>query len=231
MDKYTYILVNLGSIIIPFLFSFHPKLNFNKKWKSTILSIVIVAIPFIAWDIVYTGMGIWGFNPNYLLGISIFNLPLEELLFFICIPYACLYTYHSLNVLIPSFTFPYFKTALILLLSILLSFAILFIDRWYTGVTFVLLFIALIFFEFIHSTKWLKRACFASLILILPFFVVNGILTGTGIETEVVWYNNNENIGFRILTIPIEDFAYGFLLIILNIHFFEKFNHLNKNNN
>ena len=227
MDKYTYIMINFGSIIIPFIFSFHPKLNFNKKWKSTFLSISIVAVFFIGWDIVFTEMGVWGFNPNYLVGINLFNLPVEEILFFICIPYACLYTYHCLIILIPPFTFPYFKLMLFLFASTILVLGVVFIDRWYTSVTFISLFITLIYFEFLKKAQWLKRVCFVSIILIIPFFIVNGILTGTGIESEVVWYNNNENLNFRILTIPLEDFAYGFSLIIFNTYLFEKFNYLN----
>lgn len=59
---------------------------------------------------------------------------------------------------------------------------------------------------------------------------MNGILTGTGIESEVVWHNNNQNMVLRILTIPLEDFAYGFLLILFNTYFFEKFDYLNNKN-
>jgi lycopene cyclase domain-containing protein len=220
-------MVNLGSIIIPFIFSFHPKLNFNKKWRSTFLSIFIVTVFFIAWDICFSAMGVWGFNPNYLVGFNIFNLPIEEVLFFVCIPYACLYTYHCLKILIPPFTFPYFKTLLILIASIILALGLIHIDKWYTSVTFISLSIALIYFEFVNVAQWLKRACFVSLILIIPFFIVNGILTGTGIESEVVWYNNSENMNFRIVTIPVEDFGYGFLLILFNTYFFEKFEYLN----
>ena len=227
MERFTYIFIDIGSVIIPFIFSFHPRLKFNKKWRSTFLSIFIVAIFFITWDICYTAMGIWGFNANYLMGINIFNLPIEEVLFFFCIPYACLFTYHCLKILIPSFSFPYYKTVLLSLASVLILLAVIYIDRLYTSVTFISLFIALIYFEFVDTAQWLKRICFASLLLILPFFIVNGILTGTGLASEVVWYNANEHIGFRILTIPIEDFAYGFLLIILNVYFCEKFEHLN----
>ena len=59
--------------------------------------------------------------------------------------------------------------------------------------------------------------------LLIPFFIVNGILTGTGIDEPVVWYNNAENLSIRILTIPIEDIFYGFELIILTIYFQELF--------
>jgi lycopene cyclase domain-containing protein len=48
---------------------------------------------------------------------------------------------------------------------------------------------------------------------LIPFFIVNGILTGSFIEGEVVWYNNNENLGIRILTIPIEDIVYAFNML------------------
>ena len=52
---------------------------------------------------------------------------------------------------------------------------------------------------------------------------MNGILTGTGLEEQVVWYNDLENISIRMLTIPVEDLVYGFLLFGLNVTLFEEF--------
>jgi len=37
---------------------------------------------------------------------------------------------------------------------------------------------------------------------LIPFIIVNGILTGTGIEGEAVLYNDAENLGLRMGTIP-----------------------------
>jgi len=54
-------------------------------------------------------------------------------------------------------------------------------------------------------------------VMLIPFFIVNGILTGSFIENEVVWYNNSENLGVRLLTIPIEDTIYAFTLILTNL--------------
>ena len=45
-------------------------------------------------------------------------------------------------------------------------------------------------------------------------FVVNGVLTGSGIEDQVVWYDNTENLGFRLGTVPIEDSMYALSMLL-----------------
>ena len=57
--------------------------------------------------------------------------------------------------------------------------------------------------------------------ILIPFLIVNGILTGSFIKDEVVWYDDLENLGLRIFTIPIEDAFYGMLLLILSISIYE----------
>jgi lycopene cyclase domain-containing protein len=61
------------------------------------------------------------------------------------------------------------------------------------------------------------------LVMLIPFFIVNGILTGSFIENEVVWYNNSENLGIRLFTIPIEDTIYALSLILTNLALTEYF--------
>ena len=222
ISNFTYLLVDLGAVLVPFLFSFHPKLKFNKEWKKTIISILIVGTFFILWDIYYTKIGVWGFNPDYLVGVNIFNLPIEEVLFFICIPYACLYTYHCFKILIKPFKAISSKYISFLLLLFISTCGLYYITNLYTGVTFLILFVVLTYTVFMLKPIWLSRLYLSLLVLIIPFAIVNGILTGTGIETEVVWYNPNEIIGIRFFTIPIEDFFYGFLLILMNVIIFEK---------
>lgn len=220
--KYLYLTLDIGSFIFPFLFSFYPKANFSKKWKYLWVAILIPAALFIIWDELFTQLGVWGFNPTYLTGINIGSLPLEEVLFFICIPYACIFTYEAINYLIKKDHLQsHQKKISIALILILLIGGLTHLDKWYTGVTFIALAILVITLQFGLNARFLSRFYFAYLFILIPFFIVNGILTGTGLESPVVWYNNAENLGIRMGTIPIEDTFYGMLLLLLNISIFE----------
>lgn len=221
---YTYLLINIISISIPFIASFDKRLDFYKQWKYLFPGMLITLAFFISWDVLYTHMGIWGFNSRYLTGINLINLPIEEWLFFITIPYACVFTYTSLNYLIKTDYFKnYSKTISWVLIVGLLLISILFYDRLYTSVTFFLTAIFLLLHLFLFKSDYLGRFYFSYLIILIPFFIVNGILTGSFIEEQVVWYDNTQNLGVRIFTIPIEDSIYGMLLILMNITFFEWF--------
>lgn len=218
-----YLLVNFCSVIVPFLFSFHPKLRFDKEFRYFFPANALVAIIFIIWDVIFTGDGVWGFNPDYLLGIYFFHLPLEEILFFICIPFACLFTYHCLNIFFKiKWSEKLERLVVIGLSTILLAIGILFLPRAYTSVTFISLALVLLALKFLLRVNWLPKIFTIYLVLLLPFFIVNGILTGTGLESPIVWYNNQENLGIRMLTIPVEDTFYGFELVVLNLFFYER---------
>lgn len=216
--KFTYLLVNFFTVIIPLLYSFHPKLNFHTTWRSFLPALFITAIYFIIWDAYFTSIGVWGFNPQYLTGINIGNLPVEEILFFFCIPYACVFTFHCLDILLKIRI--NLKTVNIITLVItaaLLCIAVLYHQQVYTVSTFVSLAIFLLLARFVLRVDWLGKFYIVYGLLLLPFLVVNGILTGTGLENPVVWYNESEIIGMRILTIPVEDIFYGMKLILLNL--------------
>ena len=185
--KSLYLLINLFTVIVPVIFSFHPKLQFYKHWKAFFLSSIIVALAFILWDIQFTKLGVWGFNPNYVTGIFLDNLPIEEVLFFICIPFSCVFTYHCLNIFYQYKWKPKTETFFIIILSILLfAIGIINYDKLYTFYTFVSIAILLILLKFAIKITWLPKLLSIYPILLIPFFIVNGILTGTGIKQPVV---------------------------------------------
>lgn len=221
--KFTYLLVNLCSIAVPFAFSFEKKVQFNKNWKALFPALFIVAVLFLIWDGIFTAQGIWGFNENYITGLKLFNLPLEEILFFICIPYACLFSYEVLNYFVKrDLLGKYARHGATILAYILVALAFKYSDRAYTFWTSLFTLLFLLVHLVLLKKKYWSRFVFAYLIILVPFFITNGILTGTGLEEPVVWYNDQENLGIRLLTIPVEDSIYGFLLIGLNITLYER---------
>ena len=219
-----YLLIDLFTIVVPLLFSFHPRIQFYRLWKPFLLANFSAAVIFIAWDIVFTHAGVWSFNPRYNTGIFIFDLPLEEVLFFICIPYSCVFTYYCLDTFYDLSWPKKFENIFFIVFPVaLLTVGIIFLDRLYTSATFITVALFFSALKFIARVTWLGKLISVYAILLIPFAIVNGILTGTGIQEAVVQYNHTGIIGLRLLTIPVEDLFYGLELVLLNILFFKMF--------
>ncbi|MES2702461.1 MAG: lycopene cyclase domain-containing protein [Bacteroidota bacterium] len=214
-DRYLYLCVNACCVLVPFLFSFHPAIRFYRLWKVFIPVTLVVAAFFIVWDIIFTRLGVWSFNDRYVLGYYLFNLPLEEVLFFICIPYACMFTFycmHKFTSLRSSVGLYRFTIALAVFFC---AVAVAFAPRLYTSVTLLLL-SALLFYCGYKKVSFLPTFYLSFAIILIPFFISNGILTGMWSSEATVRYNNLHNLNIRLGTIPVEDTFYGMLLQLAN---------------
>lgn len=207
----------------PLVLSFDKKIAFYKKWKYLFPAMIIPALFYISWDIFFTAKGIWSFNENYVLGIKLVNLPLEEVLFFFVVPYCCVFIYECIRCYFPRLQQQRAADNFLLLLgATLLICGIIFYKQLYTTATFLLcgFFIAIIrlcrkFFKHFNAMTFLT----SFIIILVPFLIVNGLLT----SIPVVLYNDAENLGIRLYTIPFEDIFYGMLLVMMNVALFEKF--------
>lgn len=219
MFTYLYLLIDFFVILIPLFFTFHKRLNFFRNYPPFFISTFVVGAVFVVWDVYFTNLGYWGFNPNYLTGVNLFSLPIEEVLFFFCIPYACVFSYHVLETIYPISDSDNLKKFNYLFSFVLFVLGLIFIEKHYTSITFIALSIVLLIAPLFINLKMFYRAYG---ILLIPFLITNGLLTGSFIEDQVVWYKDNYNLGIRILTIPVEDVFYGMLLILLNVIIYEK---------
>ncbi|RYD96571.1 MAG: lycopene cyclase domain-containing protein [Sphingobacteriales bacterium] len=224
MQPYTYLLINFFTIIVCFIASFDKRIQFHKWFGTFLLSSTVVAIPFIAWDIWFTKMGVWWFDTNYTIGQTIAGLPLEEWLFFFCIPFACVFTYFCLEKFFDWNWANAFNNIIVFVTIIVCGvIALLHPDKTYTLLTAIVTIGTLIYLHFIARVEWIGKASLTFIILMPGFLGVNGILTGTGIDSPIVNYNQQRFLGIRILTIPIEDAVYGYSQFLLNIYFFKLF--------
>lgn len=224
MLQYTYLLINFFTVIICFVFSFHHKIKFNRHFGAFIKASLLVGFVFVLWDIWFTRHGVWWFNYRYLIGFKISELPIEEIMFFICIPFSCVFTYFCLDKFFKLDWKPQSEKIFVTITSILfVAIALFYHDRIYTFVTFLTSSVSLLLLYFVLKIKWMGKATVIYLLLMPGFLSVNGILTGTGLDSPIVNYNPQNFIGFRILTIPIEDVFYGYEMILWNLFFFYKF--------
>jgi lycopene cyclase domain-containing protein len=226
MKPYTYLLVNLACVIIPFIASFYPKHAFYKTWRSFFKANILVAVIFLIWDYWFTKIGVWGFNPDYLTGFYLGNLPIEEVLFFICIPFCCVFSYFAFQYLVKKNPLDKIQRILtFILIVVLLIIAVTNYNRLYTSITF---FSMSFYLSYLVYKNVNLSYHYLSYLFILPFFILsNGVLTGSFLVDPIVWYNDAENLGVRLFNIPIEDTIYGMLLIFLNIELFNYFKRKN----
>jgi lycopene cyclase domain-containing protein len=217
---YAGLLVFTGSF--PLIFGFLPKLKFHRQWSRVIMANIPVSVFFILWDWYFTKKGVWGFSETYTSGTKLLGLPLEECLFFIIIPAACTFIYWSLNSVIEKEPFARIeKNISIILIIVLFAIGLWKWEHIYTATACLLSALLLLFHVLFIKPGYRGRFYLAYLVSCIPFLLVNGVLTGGFSEGPVVMYNPEEFFGVRVGTVPVDDFAYSFLMLFLNITLFE----------
>lgn len=90
-----YLLV-LGAILcFPLLLSIVMRLSIYTHWRSLLKAMGIVCGAYWTWDVLVTARGHWSFNPDYVLGLNILGMPLEEWLFFVVLAFVSVFTYEA----------------------------------------------------------------------------------------------------------------------------------------
>jgi lycopene cyclase domain-containing protein len=223
MDQYVYMGVILFALSYPLAQSFEHRIQYATKWFALFPAILITAFLFIVWDYWFTQIGVWEFNPRYVLGIFFLDLPLEEWLFFLVVPFASVFIYEVLIYFFPKDYFkPLGKPFVFVMVPSLIGMGFLHLDKWYTSVNMFVGAAVILTHFLVFNDRYLGRFIFAYLVHLIPFLLCNGILTGGMTEEPVVIYNNSENLGIRIWTVPIEDSIYALSLLLMNISIFEK---------
>jgi lycopene cyclase domain-containing protein len=218
--KFTYLLINFLTVLFPVILSFDQRVRFYKSWKYLLPGMAITGLVFLFWDVLFTKQGVWSFNSDRIIGFTISDLPLEEVLFFLTVPFACLFIYACLNYYIKGQLSDRWSSIITNLLIVSSTIALIFYnDRLYTLVTFSLLLVLLLVLQYGLKVKWLNRFYLTYLVALLPFYIVNGLLT----SIPVVLYNDAENVGIRVGTIPLEDHFYCMAMLLMNVGFFEYF--------
>jgi lycopene cyclase domain-containing protein len=213
----TYLLIDFLIIILPLIVSFFPDLPYYKKFPFVLVSIFAGGLFFVSWDIIATLRGDWSFNPEYVMGISFAGLPLEEVLFFLFVPYSLLLVYEQAAFIFQDRTVPWKQGAGYAVGLILILVSFLFIGKNYTFIAIFSAGIVFLGMSLFCAGIMVRLAFWAYLISgFLLFILFNYFLT----SLPVVIYSPSAVSGVRFLTIPLEDFFYNFTMMAVYLAFY-----------
>ena len=221
-NQFFYFILMLLTIAYPLAQSFERRIYYYKKWRLLFSSILLMMLLFIPWDIWFTHWSIWDFNSDYICGVKVFLLPIEEWIFFIVVPFSCVFIHEVLNYFfnknLESSSYSKISFFLAIILALL---SVLYSDKLYTLVCFSLTSLSL-FILSLYNPVWIGSFFRTFLVSLIPFLLVNGFLTGSFTEQPIVRYSSNHIIGFRIINIPVEDSMYCLLMLLIIIATYEK---------
>ncbi len=212
-----YLALNILIILIPLLFTFEKRLSYYKKFSSFLLSALPVACIFILWDYIATSRGDWAFNNDFIIGLKIFRLPIEEIFFFFTVPFSILFTFEVVKYFVKKKEILFKNFYIVIIIAALLIFTVIFSDRIYTFTVLLFSVVSisstlLLFPALLHSNIYWWTVGLSY----LPFFIINYTLT----SLPIVTYNMKSILGLKLKTIPVEDFFYSFSIITLWLLFY-----------
>lgn len=95
--RLTYLLVLAGCLIATLPLELLMNARVYRRWQRAALAILPVSAVFLAWDVLATQAGWWWFDHDYVMGLFIGPLPIEEILFFLVVPVCGILTYEGVR--------------------------------------------------------------------------------------------------------------------------------------
>jgi len=227
-----YLTLDILILLFPLLFSFKWVFPYYKNYKPLFASILIVGGIYILWDIIVTFRGDWWFNHEYLidLGFTIGGIPLEEALFFVVVPYSCIFIYENLQYFFKDKNISFNKWIYYAISILLFIIALIYYHQEYT----ILALLSVSTF-FIIAATWfpdlLQSRNYWAYILIsfVAFIIFNYLLTSIPVvlyNPNAIWGGTVDQLWYgRFITIPFEDFFYNFSMLsfyLLVYRYFKK---------
>jgi len=213
-----YVLIDLVVLLFPLMLSFEGRIGFYKSWPAVFKAILGILVIFGAWDVWKTAIGVWSFNPRYAGAWRFLGLPLGEWLFFVCVPYACIFILACVRFFIKDRIVPIPRSFWYLAAVMFIILGIILMNKTYTGVVFIAVASAILVVRFLtphnltSTNFWLALA-----ITYVPFLISNGLLTGL----PIVLYDDSRNLGIRIGTIPLEDFFFSLSMLLISFSLYD----------
>ncbi|MFT5859133.1 MAG: lycopene cyclase domain-containing protein [Flavobacteriaceae bacterium] len=217
--NYLFISLDIALLFFVLVLGTYKPVNFMRRWKSAFLAGSIMAIVSSLMSLLLTSSGIIGFNPEFSLGLIVYNLPIEELLFYFSFPLFSIFIYENLKY--------YFRKTPMrwtnLIVKLFIPGFCLFIALLEDSGTYTLAVLGLTTLTFVLWSLYpsLQKIAATYLICLLPYLLTRYLLIGTEINPSSIWHNESHQLSIKIGTLPMEEIADGFALIVASTILYE----------
>jgi len=98
IDHYRYLVLMGLCLLVTLPLEFLLRARVYARIRALLLALLPVVVVFSAWDIVGIAREHWSYNARFVTGIRLgFDMPLEELVFFVVVPICGLLTYEAVD--------------------------------------------------------------------------------------------------------------------------------------
>lgn len=216
--NFTYLLLALRIILVPILILCVKKTNFSHTIKFAIPAVLITAAIFSIPTTLLVLSGAWSFNEEYITGIYLWKMPIEEIIFYIAILLAGIGIYAALNESFPNNALDKFSLSVSnVILGVCVAMLFFTYTKWYSATTFGILFVLLIFIEYIGKIRFMYRFYRAFLVFLVLFYICQLMVA----QLPIITYSDTFNL--KIGNIPFESQFYFMGMLLMSIYLFEWF--------
>lgn len=215
----TYLFLQLIYLVIPVILSFKINLRFSFRLRYLLPAVIFSGAIFVMWNMRFDELGIWNYNSDYVTGIYLLNVPVEEWLSFLLIPVSGAYIFDWMKIRLEKFKKQNIFVTISLMLFLGMGILAYFFRRnMFSFFTFFLTAIYLGYTVFRNRFKKNYAVFYATFgITLLPFLVVS-IVSGI---LPILSYSANHIMGIALFAIPIERLFYLFLMLLISITIYE----------
>ncbi|MBB6501355.1 lycopene cyclase domain-containing protein [Pedobacter cryoconitis] len=218
--NYTYLLINLAFLLIPVLLFSVRQLNFTEQSKFIILAVLINVFVFSVPTEFLTQLKVIAFNPSYMTGMTLWQLPVEELLLSLVLPLCGVSVYLFLNLRFPDNGPEKYSLAVSnMMIGVCIAMLYFGHQKLYTLFTFSILIVFIVYIEYVNKLRFMYRFYRAFLVSLIPFYILYGVL----VNLPCLSFNKIQTLNFNQLNIPFETPFYFMSMLLLSIYLFELF--------
>lgn len=211
-QKYYYLIFALIYFSAGLLVWKGKKVKFAKYLDAYFYSSFIVGLIFIYFNRNMLTNNGWFYNDQFLAGISLMNLPLEEILFLISFFFTASITFEIIRISFPERKIILPKRPLIILALFFMLPAVIHMNKSYTFAVTILTSLSIMVATFLFNEQHLKRSFWISVVAFYPILIAADLFK---CGLPIVQYNADAIIGSKVLSVPIENFLYSFVMVFL----------------